>query len=238
MKKTLRLVTVLLSGILLMGSTLAYFTDHVTTTKHGTAGTVSIQLNNMVDMLDEEGYDILGPGDMRSAKLELVNMGNKSIDVRTTLAITVKSENYDLAFSGDVNTQSEYDLYHKDDVKFVEGYGYMPKEGAVPIQVKTVSDNVIYYEIPEYSLNGNSAKYSEVETVNGVGNYSYIYDYVLIFKHDTGNEWQDSVISMDIVAEAKQHENTGAGWEIIAKETVKQGSIEKQVAVSENVITN
>ena len=238
MKKTLRLITILLSVTLLMGGTFAYFTDYVTTTAQGTAGTVSIQLNNMIDMLDEDGYDILGPGDMRVSKLELVNMGNKSIDVKTTIAITVNSENYDLSFSGDAHTQSEYDLYHIDDVQLVDGYGYMPKDGATPVQAKTVSDNVIYYEIPEYSLNGNSDMYDEVETINGIGNYSYIYDYVLVFKHDTGNEWQDSVIAIDVVAEAKQHENTSAGWHIVAKETVTQGSITKNVAVSEDVITN
>ena len=65
-----------------------------------------------------------------------------------------------------------------------------------------------------------------------------MYDYVLVFKGETGNDWQDSTITIDIVAEAKQHENTGAGWDIVAKETITHGSITKDVVVPENRITN
>lgn len=237
MKNLKRIAIFCLALTLLVGGTLAYFSDHETVTSTGTAGTVAIELNNMIDLLDEDGYDILGPGDQRTAAFEIINMGNKSIDVRTTVALTITSEHYDLVFSGDATNQSEYDLYLKDDVSLVEGYGYLPNEGAQPIQVKSVDGNVIYYEIAEYSLNGNSELYEEVETLNGTGTYSHLYDYVLVFKNDTGNEWQDSVITIDILVEAKQHENTGAGWDIVAKETVTQGSITKDVAVQENRIT-
>lgn len=237
MKRVFGILVAILTFVLLIGGTFAYFTDHETIQATGTAGTVAVELNNMINLLDEDGHDILGPGDMRVANFELINMGNKSIDVRTTVALTIDSEHYDLTFSGDTTTQSEFDLYLTSDVEEVDGYGYMPKEGATPIQIKSVDGNVIYYEIPEYSLNGNSALYTDVETVNGTGNYKYLYDYVLVFKNDTGNEWQDSVITIDILAEAKQHENTSAGWDIVAKETITQGSIYKSVAVSEDVIT-
>lgn len=223
---------------MLIGGSLAYFTDYETIQATGTAGTVAIELNNMINLLDEDGYDLLGPGDQRVAAFEVTNMGNKSIDVRTTVAITIESEHYDLAFSGDAANQSEYDLYLASDVEEVEGYGYMPKEGAQPIQAKSVDGNVIYYEIPEYSLNGNSDKYAEVETINGTGVFKHLYDYVLVFKNDTGNEWQDSNVTIDILVEAKQHENTGAGWDIVAQETVTQGSITKSAVLAENRITN
>ena len=233
-----KILIIFLSLVLLVGGTFAYFTDYAVLSATGTAGTVAIELNNLIDLLDEDGYDILGPGDMRTAAFEVVNMGNKSIDVRTTIALTITSEHYDLAFSGDGTSQSEYDLYVSGDVELVEGYGYLPKAGAQPIQVKSVNGNVIYYEVEDYALNGNSDRYDEVETINGTGSYSHLYDYVLVFKNDTGNDWQDSVITIDIVVEAKQHENTGAGWDIVAKETITQGSITKEVAVEENRITN
>lgn len=238
MSKTINVLTVFLAFILLISGTFAYFTDHAVLKSRGTAGTVAVELNNLINLMDEDGYDILGPGDMRVAGFELVNMGNKSIDVRTTIALTIDSEYYDLTFSGDSTSQSEYDLYASDDVELVEGHGYMPKAGAQPIQSKSIVGNVIYYEIPEYSLNGNSDIYEEIETLNGTGSYKHYYDYVLVFKNDTSNEWQDSVITIDILAEAKQHENTGAGWDIVAKETAIQGSITKQVAVAENRITS
>ena len=227
-----------LAFVLLIGGTFAFFSDHSVLQATGTAGTVAIELNNNINLLDEDGFDILGPGDVRSAEFEVVNMGNKSIDVRTTVALTIDSEHYDLSFGGDSVSQSEFDLYLKDDVRLVDGYGWQPKDGAEPIKIKSINDNVITYDIADYSLNGNSDVYDEVETFNGTGSYKHIYDYVLLFKNDAGNDWQDSTITIDIIVEAKQHENTGAGWEIVAKETVTQGSITKQVAVSENVITS
>lgn len=232
-----KILIIVLSLLLLVGGTFAYFTDYTVLQSTGTAGTVAIELNNNIDLLDEDGFDILGPGDVRSAEFEVVNMGNKSIDVRTTVALTIESEHYDLNFGGDSVSQSEFDLYLKDDVHLVDGYGWQPKEGAEPIKVKSISDNIITYDIQDYSLNGNSDRYDEVETLNGTGTYKHTYDYVLLFKNDAGNDWQDSNITIDIVVEAKQHENTGAGWEIVAKETVTQGSITREVAVSENVIT-
>ena len=213
-----------------MGGTFAYFTDHETMTMIGTAGVVAIEVNNTINLMSDDGDDILTPGDIRSAIFEVVNMGNKSVDVRTTLAITIKSDTADLVFSGDETTQSEYDLYASNDVYWVDRVGYVPKEGATPIAGKVVEGNVIYYEIPEYSLNGNFDKYDEVETINGTGTYKHVYDFVLLLKSDTPIEWQDSVMSIDILVEAKQHENTGAGWDIVSKETVTQGSITKDVA--------
>ncbi|MEE0929963.1 MAG: TasA family protein [Acutalibacteraceae bacterium] len=235
MKKAIPLL--LLSCTLLMGVSMAYFTDSVTTQASATAGTVAATLNNKINLLDVDGNDIIGPGDIRSAKMEIVNMGNKSIDVRTTIAMTVNSEHYTLNFTGDADNQSEYDLYLASDVELVEGYGYMPKTGAKPITVKRVDNNVIYYDVPVFSLNGNSDEYTEVETINGIGNFKYLYDYVLLFKNDTDNTWQDSVLTIDIVVESKQHENTGAGWDIVAHETIIQGSINKEAVVSENIIT-
>ena len=221
----------ILSFTLLIGGTFAYFTDHETVTTTGTAGTVDIKLNNLIDLSDENGNYVIGPGDMRTAAFEVVNMGNKSIDIRTTVALTISSEHYNLTFSGDATTQSEYDLYLASDVALVEGDGYVPINGAQPLQVKSVQGNVIFYEIAECFLNGNSEKYDEVETVNGTGTFKCLYDYVLVFKNDTNENWQDSVIAIDILVEAKQHENTSAGWEIVAKETVTQGSITKSVAI-------
>ena len=229
----------LLAFGLILGGSLAYFTDHVTATSTGTAGTVAIELNNLINLLDEDGYDLLGPGDVRDAAFEVINMGNKSIDVRTTVALTALDyTGAPINFTGDAETQSEFDLYLRSDVSEVPGEGYKPNQGAEPIQIKSISDNIITYEIEEYSLNGNGEKYDEIETVNGVGTFSHLYDYVLVFKGETGNDWQDSTITIDIVAEAKQHENTGAGWDIVAKETITHGSITKDVVVPENRITN
>ena len=226
-----------ITALTMVGS-LAYFSDNAVTSAQGTAGTVALAMDSDINFLDAQGMDILNPGDMRDASFEITNMGNKSIDVRTTIALTVESEHYDLTFSGDADAQSEFDLYKASDVELVEGKGYMPKEGAKPIATKEVNGNVITYTIADYSLNGNSDEYDEVESIDGVDAFKSDYDYVLVFKGEAGNEWQDAVVSMDVIVEAKQHENTGAGWEIVAQESMTQGSITKNVVDGEDVLTD
>ena len=227
-----RLSILLLTFTLLIGGTFAYFNNTTTLTARGSAGSVEIELDNKIDLYSADEYDILAPGDARSAEFELINKGNKSIDVRTTIALTVNSDTCDLSFTGDSTTQSEYDLYKKDDIEWVDGYGYVPKEGAKPVSVKTVEGNVIYYAVEEYSLNGNSELYSEVETVNRTGSFKHLYDYVLLLKSDIHEDWQSSYVTIDIVVEAKQHENTQAGWDIVKKETITQGSITTEAVAS------
>ena len=234
-----RITSFILVFALLIGCSLAYFTDYATTQSKGTAGTVALSMDSNINLLDAEGRDIINPGDMRDGSFTVTNEGNKSIDVRTTIVLTTQSNTgYDLTFSGDGATQSEYDLYLASDVEYVEGYGYMPKEGAQPLQVKSIDQDTITYILPEYSLNGNSDKYNEVETIDGVDAYSRVNDFVFVMKGAAGNEWQNSSVSIDVLVEAKQHENTAAGWQIVAQENITSGAINQDAVKGENVITN
>lgn len=224
--------------ILAMGASMAYFTDYATTNATGTAGTVAIALDSDINLLDANGMDILNPGDQRDGSFTVTNMGNKSIDVRTTVALTaLDHEGHAIAFTGDAESQSEYDLYLASDVELVEGKGYAPKADAKPLEVKSIDGNVIKYVLPEYSLNGNSDEYDEVETIDGVDAFAHDYDFVLVFKGEAGNEWQASTVTLDLIVEAKQHENTGAGWDIVAQESITQGSLTQDVVAGEVVIT-
>lgn len=264
MGKTKRIGIIGLVLIIILGlvGSMAYFSDYAVTDAAGTAGTVAIALDSDINLLNKDGMDILNPGDSRDASFLITNMGNKSIDVRTTIALTINSPYYDLVFSGDSNTQSEYDLYLASDVDMgylfetVDGtkyistealndsdvnkgnVGYIPKSGATPIDTKTIEGNVITYVLPEYSLNGNSAVYAEVETIDGINDYFHDNDFVLVFHRLTGNTWQESVISIDVIVEAKQHENTGAGWDIVAQEQIMHGSLSQFVVDEELIITD
>lgn len=234
-----RALCALLAVVMLMGASFAYFSDYATTSVTGTAGTVAIAMDSDINLLDAEGRDILNPGDMRDGSFAVTNEGNKSIDVRTTVALTaLDHEGNPINFTGDAETQSEYDLYLASDVELVEGYGYQPKADAKPLEVKTIEGNVIKYVLPEYSLNGNSDKYDEVETIDGIDAFAHDYDFVMVFKGATGNEWQASTVQLDLIVEAKQHENTGAGWDIVAQEQLTAGSLTQNVVKAETVITD
>lgn len=237
-KKTASVAIAGAVALTLMGS-MAYFTDYATTQANGTAGTVALSMDSNINLLDAEGRDIINPGDMRDGSFTVTNEGNKSVDVRTTIVLTTQSNTgFDLAFSGDANTQSEYDLYLRDDVELVEGYGYMPKEGAKPLQVKSIDQDTITYILPEYSLNGNSDRYNEVETIDGVTEFAHTNDFVFVMKGGAGNNWQNSSVSIDVLVEAKQHENTQSGWDIVATENITSGAINKDAVKGENVITD
>ena len=226
------------AGALVLGASMAYFTDYAVTSAEGTAGTVAIALDSEINLLDANGMDILNPGDQRDGAFTVTNMGNKSIDVRETIALTaLDREGNPMAFTGDAETQSEFDLYKASDVSLVEGEGYKPNADAKPLEVKSIDGNVITYVLPEYSLNGNSDEYDEVETIDGVDAFAKENDFVLVFKGETGNDWQASTITVDVIVEAKQHENTGAGWDIVAQEEITQGSLTQNVVMAEEVIT-
>ncbi|MEE0929964.1 MAG: carboxypeptidase-like regulatory domain-containing protein [Acutalibacteraceae bacterium] len=237
-KKIVKPIALILVAALLMSFSLAYFTDRAETQANGTAGTVAISLANNINLLDADGQDIINPGDQRAAGFAVTNEGNKSIDVRTTVALTAMDyAGQPINFSGDTDVQSEYDLYLASDVELVEGKGYAPKTGATPLQVKSINGNVITYRLPVYSLNGNSDKYTEVETIDGIDAFTKNHDLVMIMKGEAGNAWQASSIRMDVLVEAKQHENTAAGWTIVATENVTHGSINQDAVLAEDVIT-
>lgn len=215
-RKIYAIIASALAFVLLIGGTFAYFTDYATLQTTGTAGTVKIAVEDNINLLNEDGYDILNPGDMRDAGFTVTNEGNKSVDVMASIYLTGYDRNGDLVmFTGDEATQSEYDLYLRDDVELVEGRGYAPKDGAKPLQVKEVDGGFIMYTLPDLMLNGNSDLYDEVETIDGVNEYSHEYDIVLVFKGEAGNEWQASQIHLEVMVDAKQHENTDGGWETI-----------------------
>lgn len=256
---------------LLIGSSFAYFTDYATQSATGTAGTLSIALESDINLLNEDGQDILNPGDIRSGSFTVTNMGNKSADIRTTIALTAYDrDGAPIDLEGSATTQSMYDLYLAKDVEYVDGRGNIPKQGVQPLQTKNVNGNVITYSIPEYSLNGNSDLYDEVETISntyssvstfGMGwmipefnldatenrytnevedsipDYKHEHDFVLVFNTQASNAWQGSVIQIDIIVEAKQHENTSAGWELVEHEDLVLGSLHQGVVLPENVIT-
>ena len=101
-----RAMSCLLAVAILFGCTFAYFTDYATTSTSGTAGTVALSMDSNINLLNPDGLDIINPGDMRDGSFTVTNEGNKSIDVRTTIALTTQSNTgFDLAFSGDGVTQ-------------------------------------------------------------------------------------------------------------------------------------
>ena len=217
-----------LALVMVLGSSFAYFTDRADTSASGTAGTVGVDLTSDINLLDEDGKDILNPGDLRDGSFGVENTGNKSIDVRTTIVLTSSVAMDKTA------AQAEYELYLKDDVEFVEGKGWMPKDGAQPLEVRSISEDgkTITYNLPDYILNGNEDFGDDKREIeDGITTDSHDNDFVLIFKAGSSNAFQDSKVQLDVLVEAKQHRNTGAGWDIVAQESYVSGAINQDAVL-------
>ena len=221
-KRNLKLTSAVAALALIATGSLAYFTDYAETDASGTAGTVGITLDSGINLLDADGKNILNPGDLRDAGFTVTNTGNKSIDVRTTIVLTSTQP---MALSG----QAEFELYHREDVEFIDGKGWQPKENAEPIAVREISADglTITYKPADYILNGAGASDMEREIEADVAvdakNFdvsddgtSVECDYVLVFKGASSNDFQAAGVSIDVLVEAKQHRNTEAGWELVA----------------------
>ena len=227
MKKSTKRNLKITSGVAVLAlgvaGSLAYFTDYAETTQSGKAGTVGIELDGTgINLLDADGKNILNPGDSRDVSYTVTNTGNKSIDVRTTIVLTSTQP---MALDG----QAEFELYHADDVEFIDGKGWQPKSGASALEVREISADglTITYKPADYILNGAGASDEEREIEADVAvdakNFdvaddgtSVAIDYVMIFKGASSNDFQAAGVSIDVLVEAKQHRNTEAGWELVA----------------------
>ena len=213
-KKAKTAATVALTGALLATGSLAYFTDRVETSASATAGTVDIALSS--NWQDVENFN---PGDIADLSFGISSVGNKSIDVREKFVITS-----DTALTEDA--QSEFEIYARADVSQDANGAYQPNPGAEPIAIgedRIVGQDgkTITYVLDEYTLNG-SGEYAEVE--DGISATEKESEYVLVFNKNASNDYQGAEVSVDFLAEAKQHRNTGSDtWAEIANENVSLG---------------
>lgn len=230
-KKGMRLIAVALALVMAIGGSLAYFTDSASTNQSGTAGTVDVELDGSgINLLDEDGKQILNPGDLRDVYFTVSNKGNKSVDIRTTITLT---SSIGMAQNG----QAEFEIYKLGDVEFVDGEGWKPVAGAEPLQIRSISDDgyTITYAIPEYILNGNEElpdmqREIEPDVAVDADPYFDVSDggsiadskYVLVFKTASDNNYQEANVTLNVKVEAKQHRNTEAGWELVGDSSNEQ----------------
>lgn len=252
---------------LLVGS-FAYFTDRVETDAKVTAGTVGITeadtwTDNLLNADGERVLDNINPGDSRNLAFSVTNTGNKAVDVRHTIKISVvdKAGNAkELSMGADVAGEEmlQFDIFKASDVlKTSEengNAGYDLVEGAKPV-FSTVTKNettqmgvervydaekkIVTYYFADSILDGvgdqaevgyASAEHIDTELAETDaalnGNSTVEYDYVLIFRDSTLNDFQGCTVYLDLVVEAKQHLNTKSSWQNIETVTMELATSE------------
>ena len=262
-----------------ISSVFAYFTDRTTVTANVTGGTVGFvddtgvgETHDWIKQLQAgpQALDNINPGDSRSLAFTVTNTGNKAIDVRHTLKLSVvdaagnpkaMSLGTDVSqpFTAGSTEKAEmlqFDLYKAEDVTIMSGTneatyngGYVLKEGANPIfssdsvnattmmgaerNLDNISKGVVTYYFADSTLDGvgdkNETGYSDADQADikdtavaaltdaaGVASTSAVsYNYVLIFRDSTLNDFQGCKLNVEMVIEAKQHLNTMSSWQNI-----------------------
>ena len=225
-KRKYKITAMLLAFILIFSATLALFADRASTEAEGTVGSVQLSdIDLSGKLLDEDGKNILNPGDMRDLSFTVTNEGNMSVDVRETIVLRAfDEEGNPISFSN--GNQAEFEIYHRNDVVANQYGSYSPKPGAQPLSSKLLQGNKITYSPVRYILNGNESENPrEIET--GIISDSKTNDYVLVYKGETDNNWQGSQLYVSALVEAIQHRNTddeNNKWQTISTKTITFGA--------------
>ena len=210
-KRSLALLLAAATVLSLAVGTFAYFTDHIVAETTATAGSLDLTLTTPVISKTEQ----FKPSEGISIQFTLSNAGNKSADVLETLVLTSSQ-----AMTGSATKQCEFELYRSTDVTLNNGIATI-KSGATPLTVKSISaDNKkITYAIPEFVLNGTGENAETEPEANGKS--SKTSSYVLVFRNDAGNQFQNVTITLDYEAQAKQHRNTDSStWTTVKNQTI------------------
>lgn len=207
-KKIMALVLAIATVAALAVGTFAFFTDRVQAKAEAKAGTLELALSQ-VTLSKSTG---LKPGTGCKVDFTLSNLGNKSADVKEVLILrSPKAMN---------TTTPEFDLYMASDVTLDADGKATIKANATPVAVRDVADNglSITYTIPEFILNGTGNGKEEESGAVGTSKAS---SYVLVFNSTAGNDFQGISVTLDYLAQAKQHRNTNAAtWETLMTGTI------------------
>lgn len=207
-KKLVALVLALATVAALAVGTFAFFTDRIQAQATATAGTLELALTDITTSDSTK----MKPGSGSTVNFTLSNLGNKSADVREVLVLSSP-----VAMTAGAE---EFDLYLASDVTLTADGKVTIKDGKSPVAARVVSADrkSITYTIPQFILNGTGA---DAETETGAAGASKASAYVLVFKSTAGNPFQNISVTLDYLAQAKQHRNTNdATWTDLMSETI------------------
>lgn len=208
-KKIMALVLAIATVAALAVGTFAFFTDRIQAQATATAGTLELALTDIQTGTNTK----MKPGAGCTVDFTLSNLGNKSADVkevlvlRSPVAMTAGAE--------------EFDLYLASDVTLAADGKVTVKAGKSPVAARAVSTDrkSITYTIPEFILNGTGG--DEAETEPNVTSNAKSSAYVLVFNGTADNAFQGITVTLDYMAQAKQHRNTDSNtWTTVMSETI------------------
>ena len=137
---------------------------------------------------------------------------------------------------------SEFEIYKAEDVEMISGKGYAPKSGVTPIGTRvtdgftsTGNSNRIIYQVNQEALNG-----SDMELGDSVST-SLTRDFVILFRGTSSNKFQNVVVNLDVLVEAKQHAYTSAydsDWSELQSKSITFNSGDQSVVPAKDEWNN
>lgn len=189
-KKAAAFVGVVAALCLTIG-TLAVFTDRFQAQTTATAGTLDIVLSESWTADNAALAQAYKPGTALKLNYTLSNTGNMSADVRETFALT-----FGKAISENAH---EFDLYPASAVTVDASGNVTAINGTALTPTFSTDKKVLTYSLDQYMLDAD-----------GGNTDSRTFTYYVVFNTNVDNSFQDVSVAIDYLAQALQHENSGA----------------------------
>lgn len=193
------------TALCLTVGSLAMFTDRFQAQTTAKAGTLDITLTEAWTNDNAALAQAYKPGTALKLNYSVGNDGNMAADVRETFVLT-----FDKALS---TTAREFDLYASNAVT-VDAQGNVTKITGTPMTATTgnyETNGKTYYTLTytpaQYTLNGDKTHVDG--TVAGAEDV-HSATYYVVFNSNAGNDFQSVGVTVDYMAQALQHANTGA----------------------------
>jgi predicted ribosomally synthesized peptide with SipW-like signal peptide len=204
------LLCIVLAGVLIVGTLLAFFSDVLTVNQNLTAGTLDLTgtatfyINGNTTAASTAELACINPGDTIKAVLTVENEGSKSAWIQGSLKLSVK-DILDVAIEGD-DFKDVFELYEGDDItdpakKLTVGAGADP-------------DSIAFTDAGDAILDGTI----ETETVtNAISDVATTMTYTLVFLPEANNDFQGAKVALEYTVKALQYRNnttvpTTTGW--------------------------
>jgi len=225
-KNRIAILLLLLAFIIILGASVAYFSDFVTGAITGTTGTLDLEVGTITITRhytvkgasgDEEKTDVytynvgdtiptitnLNPGDILEVSYPVTNAGNKSAWIKDLVTLTV-GENYE-----GVEPKTEAFEIYAGAATNADIRTNTPAVKATALSIGTNATNVMNYESGNTIINGTGTG-AEVE---GTGVNNKTATYKLYFNSSATNKYQQTDINFTMKTQAIQYRNnTAASW--------------------------
>ncbi len=215
-------------SLIAMNGTSAFFTDKDDFSINTKSGTLDLKLtdNTENNNLDPDNDGIINPGDYKPIKLNVANVGEKSMDVRVVLTLksTKDISKYTIANKVNLSTGSS-------DTRYPAVESVVELKNATGKNYQLVSEKTIDTHTKQYILNLGTLNGS-AETETGVTKTADDYDLQFYFDRLADKSYMGDNVTLDCTVYGIQHRNAlDSDWDSIISTSTDENPVETSVTL-------